>query len=116
MVDPERMIQNRLIEIQKTHHFSHVFRRSGARQQSFTVMKGKADQLITAIDNFLVAEAAGHRQWQIVLFRLLDQMQHSVEKVADFRGLPIQALGQQHSQLRCIDIQTTPDHSCVNTL
>ena len=61
MVDPERMIQGGSIEVQKTHHFSHVFRCSGAREQGFTVVKGQADQLIAAVDDLLVAEAAGHR-------------------------------------------------------
>ena len=43
-------------------------------------------------------------------------MQHSFEKVANFRGLPIQALGQQHRELRCINIQTTANRSCIDTL
>ena len=43
-------------------------------------------------------------------------MQHTVKQIADFRRLPVEALGQQHRELRCINVQTSADHSGIHPL
>ena len=79
-------------------------------------MEGVADQLVTAADDFVVAEAAGHRQRQLIVLGLLDQMQHLLQLVPRFQGLALHALGQQHGQPGRIHIQNAADHSRVDPL
>ena len=47
-------------------------------------MKRQADQLITAIDDLLVTEAAGHGQWQIILLRFFHEVENPIKQIADF--------------------------------
>ena len=79
-------------------------------------MKREANQLITPIDNLLVAQTAGHGQRQIVLFRLVHKMQHPIQKISDFRDLSIQTLRQQHGELGGVHFKAAPNHSGVHTL
>ena len=44
-------------------------------------MKRQAYQLITARDDVLIAETAGHRQRQIVVLWLFNQMQYLIQLI-----------------------------------
>ena len=61
-----------LVEKQKTDYFPHVFCVSTTGQQRFAVMKRQTDQLITTVNDFLVAKTAGNGQWQIIMLRFFD--------------------------------------------
>lgn len=79
-------------------------------------MKCHTDQLITAADDLLIAETAGHGQGQIILLRLVHQMQNLIEEIADFRRLTIETLWKKHSELCSIHLQATANHSRVYAL
>ena len=79
-------------------------------------MKGQTDQLIAAVDDLLIAEAAGHRQRQIILLGLLDQVQHPIQQITDFDRLTIQALGKQNRELGRFDLQNATDDGRIDPL
>ena len=79
-------------------------------------MKREADQLITPVDDFLVAQTAGHWQGEIVLLGLVHKVQHPIQKISDFRNLSIEALGQQHGELRRINFKTPSNHGSIHAL
>ena len=79
-------------------------------------MEGVADQLVTAGDDLVVAEAAGHRQGQFVVLGLLHQVQHLLQLLPGFAWLAIQALGQQHGEPGRINLQHAADHGRIHPL
>jgi hypothetical protein len=95
---------------------AHVFGGAAAGQQGFTVVEGIADQLVAAADDLLIAEAAGHRQRQLVILGLLHQVQHPLQLVARLAGLAIEALGQQHCEFGRVHLEHAADHRRVDTL
>ena len=79
-------------------------------------MEGKADKLIAATDDFLVAEAAGDRQGQLIVLGLFDQMQYPIKLLPRFGRLAIQALRQQHREAGRFHIKDTADHGRIDAL
>ena len=79
-------------------------------------MKRKADQLIATVDDLLIAEAAGHRQRQIILFWFIDQVKHPFKQVSDLTRLTIEALGKQHRELGGVHLQHATDHGGIHAL
>ena len=79
-------------------------------------MEGVTNQLIATTDDVLVAEAACHRQGQLIVLWLLHQMQHSLQLIARLSGLAIEALGQKHGEPGRINLQHAANHRRINAL
>ena len=79
-------------------------------------MKRETNQLITSIDDLLIAQTAGHWQRQIVLLGLVHKVQNPVQEISDFRDLSIETLGQQHGELGRINFKTPSNHRSIHPL
>ena len=79
-------------------------------------MESEANQLVTAGNDLLVAEAAGHRQGQLIVLGLFHQVQHPLQQLAGFPRLMVQALGQQDGEAAGINVQHAANHRSIDPL
>ena len=75
-----------------------IFRILARFLQGGTVVKCKANQLLTLANDFRVAEDTGFSQGQLVIFGVFNQMHDVFELSAGLLWLAIEALGQNHRQ------------------
>ena len=79
-------------------------------------MESQTDQLVTTADDVLIAETAGHRQRQIIVLRLLNQMQNTLKLITDLRPLTTETLRQKHREFGGIDSKDASDHRSIDAL
>lgn len=84
--------------------------------QRSAVVEGKADELLALADDFGVAQDAGFRQRQLVIFGMLDQMHDVFELDAGFLRLAIETLGQNHRQRTLVRSHRAANHGGVSPL
>lgn len=93
-----------------------VFSVTTGFQERVAVVEGKADQLLAARHDRLVAEGAGFRQRQVVILGMFNQVNDLFQLFPRFSGLAIETLGQNHRQQIGVRSHRTPNHSRVGSL
>lgn len=90
--------QNFLVKIKDRDDLALFFSFLAGLQQGAAVVEGETNQLLAPRDNLLVAQGAGFTQGQIVVFGMFHQVHNTLKLLTGFRGLAIEALGQNHGQ------------------
>ena len=104
-----------LVEIKERDDLPLVFGIFTGTQQGMAVVKGKANELLTPRNDFLVTNRARLGEGQRIIRRILNQMHHLIELIFRLARLFIQTLGQNHRQQVGISLESTSNRGRVST-